>query len=194
MTRTAFDRAALSVPRIRLVTVAVVFFAAFSSGSACAQVLLPVEELLADAAGYDGAEVIVEGELVGDYGFRTDGFMWTQLNDDSYARAAIVDGGPRTGSNVGIGVRIASVLGRELDPAGGYRLEGPVVQLTGIWRYHDPERGGESYLDVSSLVVIDQGRRLQEGPDWVVFTLGTVLIGATLVMWRQRVRDLRDVE
>jgi hypothetical protein len=162
--------------------------AALVPGVAGAQEVLPVEELLADGETYDGAEVTVEGELVGDYGFRGDGFMWTQLNDDSYARAAIVDGGARTGGNIGIGVRMASILGRDLDPVGGYRLEGPVVQLTGFWRYHDPDRGGESYLDVTELVVIDRGRRLQEGPDWLVFALGVMLIGATIVMWRQRVR------
>jgi hypothetical protein len=150
--------------------------------------LVPVSQLMDDGARFDNTEVTVEGELVGDYGFRDDGFMWTQINDDSYARDALVDGGPRTGANVGVGVRMPSALGEGLDPVGGYRLEGPLVQLTGIWRYHDPDRGGESYLDVSELVVVEGGRRLEEGPDWVVLVLSVLLLVTSLVMWRQHRR------
>ena len=147
--------------------------------------VVPVTNLLDDSGKYNNTVITVEGELVGDYGFRRDGFMWTQLNDDSYARDALVDGGPRTGANVGIGVRMPASLGADLAPVGGYRLEGPLVQLTGVWRYHDPDRGGETYLDVEQLVTIEDGRRLEEGPDWVVFAFGAALIVVSLVMWRR---------
>ena len=53
------------------------------------------------------------------------------------------------GANLGIGVRFPAELWPGFDSPGGYRVRGPVVELTGIWRYHDPERGGESYLDVT---------------------------------------------
>lgn len=161
------------------------------SGTALAQdrELVPASDLLEEGALFDNVEITVEGELVGDYGFRDDGFMWTQLNDDSYARDALVDGGPRAGANVGIGVRMPSILGEGLPPVGGYRLEGPLVQLTGVWRYHDPDRGGETYLDVSELFIVDQGRRLEEGPDWVVFALGVLLLATSLVMWRRNRRS-----
>jgi hypothetical protein len=160
-------------------------------GTALAQdgELVPASDLLEEGALFDNIEITVEGELVGDYGFRDDGFMWTQLNDDSYARDALVDGGPRTGANVGIGVRMPSILGEGLPPVGGYRLEGPLVQLTGVWRYHDPDRGGETYLDVSELLIVDEGRRLEEGPDWVVFALGVLFLATSLVMWRRNRRS-----
>lgn len=150
--------------------------------------VVSVSDLLEDGEAYNNTPITVEGELVGDYGFRRDGFMWTQLNDDSYARDALVNGGPRTGANTGIGVRMPSALGVDLDPVGGYRLEGPLVQLGGIWRYHDPDRGGETYLDVEDLVVIEGGRRLEEGPDWSVFAFGVVLIGTSIALWYRRRR------
>lgn len=140
------------------------------------ETVLPVTELLESAEQFADAVVLVEGELVGDYGFRRDGFMWTQLNDDSYARTAVVDDGALTGSNTGIGVRMPDSLADGLDPPGGYRIEGPLVRLTGVWHHHDPERGGESYLDVTALTVIEEGRRLEEGPDWVVFMAGIALL------------------
>jgi hypothetical protein len=147
---------------------------------------IPLSDVLAAPADYDLQVITIEGELVGDYGFRRDGFMWTQINDDTYARAAIVDGGARSGANVGVGMRLPSELGRGLDPVGGYRLEGPVVRATGVWRYHDPARSGESFLDVSSLDVVDSGRRLEEGPDWEVFTAGLVLLAVAGLMWIRR--------
>jgi len=154
--------------------------------------VLSLADLLLAAADYSGEVVTIEGELVGDYGFRRDGWMWTQLNDDSYARAAVADGGDLTGDNTGIGVRVRSAFVRDLDPAGGYRLEGPLVRITGVWRYHDPDRGGESYLDASAVELIDAGRRLQEGPDWTVFIAGLVLVAASLLMWRMRESKLES--
>lgn len=148
--------------------------------------LLSVSELLVSPAEFQGTEITVEGELVGDYGFRRDGYMWTQLNDDPYARHAIVDGGAQAGGNIGIGVRMPAALGENLDPAGGYRLEGPVVRLTGLWRFHDPDRGGESYLDVTRVDVVEEGRRLEEGPDWLVFWSAVVLLLVSLSMWWRR--------
>ncbi len=153
--------------------------------------VVPVSDLLEDGRRFAGREITVEGELVGDYGFRHDGYMWTQLNDDPYARDALVDGGPRAGSNVGVGIRMPTALGEGLAPVGGYRLEGPLVRATGVWRYHDPERGGESYLDVSALTTIEDGRRLEEGPDWAVFAGGCLLLAVSFVMWWLRRRSAR---
>jgi hypothetical protein len=183
MSYSAFLIRAIVVSLAGLLAVAAV------GGIALAQQPLPVVELLTDGAEHAGEQITIEGELVGDYGFRSDGFMWTQLNDDSYARAAIVDGGPRTGSNVGVGVRMPVELAANLDPAGGYRLEGPVVAVTGVWRFHDPARGGESYLDVADISVVEPGRRLQEGPDWVVFSIGVALLATAAVLWIVRRRS-----
>jgi len=150
------------------------------------EALVPVEVLLAEAESFSGSTITIEGELVGDYGFRSDGTMWTQLNDDSYARDALVDGGPRTGGNTGVGIRMPDTLAEGLDAPGGYRLEGPLVRATGTWKYHDPDRGGESYLDVSSLEVVEVGRQLEEGPDWIVLVAGLAVLALSLGLWLTR--------
>jgi len=164
--------------------------------AAAAQEAEPVsgEDLVVNSIEYDGTRVAVEGELVGDYGFRDDGFMWTQLNDDSYARRALVNGGPRTGGNIGIGIRMPTALAGGLDPVGGYRLEGPLVLAEGTWHHHDPDRGGESYLEVHTLTVVESGRRLQEGPDWEVFVVGSLLTALAVGMWWRRREDNAGVE
>lgn len=144
-----------------------------------------VSDLIAMSDALAGVEVVVEGELVGDYGFRDDGWMWTQLNGDPYVRAPIREGGERVGGNTGIGVRMPTELGRGLDPPGTYVNRGPVVRLVGIWKHHDPQRQGESYLEVESLTVIEHGRPLHQGPQWVVMLVGAGLLAISALVWRR---------
>jgi len=148
---------------------------------------VPVTELLTAPARYDGAVITIEGELVGDYGYRASGIVWTQLNDDSYVRAPLVEGGALTGANTGVGLRIPAAEMNGLSPPGGYRIRGPIVRATGQWRFHDPNRQGETYLDVASLEVIESGKQLEEGPNGLAVILGAVLVlaaGATLAQRR----------
>jgi hypothetical protein len=153
--------------------------------------VVSVSELLADGRAFAGATVTLEGELVGDYGFRRDGTMWTQLNDDAYARDPMVESGRRAGSNIGVGVSMPASLADGLDPPGGYRRKGPLVQLTGTWRFHDPDRGGESYLEVRSLIVVEPGRHVDEKVNWAVLLSGLVVAGLAAGLWLVRRRAER---
>lgn len=137
-----------------------------------------VQEILEMAAELGGSEVVVEGELVGDYGFRDDGWMWTQLNGDPYVRRPLREGGRPEGANLGIGIRMPLQLASGLDEPGGYRSRGPVVRVTGIWKYHDPTRQGESYLEVMSLEIVEPGRNLEEKANWTSIVTGSLLLAA----------------
>lgn len=142
-----------------------------------------IGEILEESAELAGAEVTVVGELVGDYGFRDDGSMWTQLNDDSYVDQPLREGGTPTGGNTGIAIRMPTRLSQGLDPPGGYRYRGPVVEVTGVWKYHDPERQGESYLEVQTLSVVEPGRSLEEPVSWVTIIVGGVLLAGASAVW-----------
>jgi hypothetical protein len=152
-------------------------------GPALAAEEVSVKELIEQAADLSGEAVTVEGELVGDYGFREDGWMWTQLNGDVYVSEPIREGGSPLGANNGIGIRMPIALAEGLVPPGRYRSRGPVVLATGTWKYHDPERQGESFLEVESLVVVEPGRQLGEEADWRVIVAGALLIGAAAAVW-----------
>ena len=165
--------------RGRLIAVALLFLGLGWVGAppAVAQgQIVPVADLLTAPARYDGATITVEGELIGDYGFRRSGFMWTQLDDDSYARAPLVEGGALTGANSGIGIRMPEAVAEGLSPPGGYRIRGPIVRATGQWKFHDPDRQGETYLEVSSIEIIESGVQLSEGPNAPVMFAGIVLL------------------
>ena len=160
----------------RLTSMATVVIVLLSVAPAGAAESVTVDELLADSAAFAGLEITLEGELVGDYGFRHDGSMWTQLNGDSYADAPVAAGGVLTGGNSGVGIRMPETMGRQLDEPGGYRLVGPVVAVTGEWRFHDPGRGGESYLQVTELRLVTSGRAITDPASGWVMALGGVLV------------------
>lgn len=149
-----------------------------------------VPEIVELGAKLAGEEVTVKGELVGDYGFRDDGSMWTQLNGDVYVHWPIREGGPPLGANVGIALRMPVELTEALDPPGRYRNRGPVVRVTGVWKYHDSTRPGESYLEVQSMTVIEPGRQLSETVNWPAVVLGALLlVGAGVVALLTRPQD-----
>jgi hypothetical protein len=147
---------------------------------------IAVSELLNESPNLSGQEITIEGELVGDYGFRGDGWMWTQLNDDAYVDHPLRDGISPVGGNIGVGVRIPTDMADGLDHPGGYHHRGPVVRLTGIWRHHDPARQGESYLEVEALAVIDGGRMLDEGIVWWTVIVGVALLAAAAAIRREK--------
>jgi hypothetical protein len=154
---------------------------------AVAQTATPVSELTGAGSRYDDLEVTVEGELVGDVGERRDGTVWAQLNDDSYARFPIRETGTHGEGNIGIGVRIDGSLGHDFTHVGGYRWRGPIVRATGIWHYHDADRGGESYLEVTALEVLEQPRLLGEDLNWPEWVIGGILVAvAGFLYWRRK--------
>jgi hypothetical protein len=143
-----------------------------------------VPDLVNNSEELSGAEVAVVGELVGDYGFRDDGRMWSQLNGDAYVSSPIRDGGQPVGGNTGVGIRMPTQLGDGLDQPGGYRNRGPIVRVTGIWKHHDPARQGESYLDVVSLTIVEPGRAVSEEPLWIAIWAGLGLLAGAFVFWQ----------
>lgn len=143
-------------------------------------------ELIANGANWADRLVLVQGELVGDYGRRADGSVWAQLNGDAYASGPIGAGGQPVGGNAGIGVVLSAEIADGLDPPGRYLTSGPLVEVAGIWRWHDGDRMGESYLDAAVLHVIRPGRRYEEGPDWTIVTIGAVLVAIVPLLWPWR--------
>jgi hypothetical protein len=173
---------------VRLTFLASVFLFIPDPANAAEEVSVP--EILELGAELAGEEVTVEGELVGDYGFRDNGWMWTQLNGDAYVQRPIREGGQALGANVGIAVRVPVELTEALDPPGRYRNRGPVVRVTGVWKYHDSTRPGESYLQVQSLTVTEPGRQLNEEVNWTVVILGALLlVGAGVIALLTRPKD-----
>jgi len=170
-----------------LVTVALLLA---TPGVAAAADETSVSDLIARSEQLSGVEVTVSGELVGDYGFRDDGWMWTQLNGDAYVDSPVSQGGQPVGGNTGVGIRMPTRLGEGLDPPGGYRNRGPIVRVTGIWKHHDPARQGETYLEVESASVLETGEPMRQGPEWPAAAVGVGLLAASFALWRREAQNV----
>jgi opacity protein-like surface antigen len=127
---------------------------------------------------FSGKQIQITGELIGDYGFRDDGTVWTQLNDDPYATKPLRDGGRLSGSNIGIGVHGDAGLFENLDPPGRYDRAGPLVTVTGTWRFHDPNRSGETYLEIQTLTVDRAGVPLSQSMSTTTLIVGVLFLFA----------------
>ena len=58
--------------------------------------------------------------------------------------------------------------------------------MTGIWHYHDVDRGGESYLDATLFRVIEPARPLTEQVFWPWWILGIgLLLVAYYLYWHK---------
>ena len=85
---------------------------------------------------------------------------------------------------MGIGVRMPVEMAIGLDSPGGYRQRGPVVTMTGIWKYHDEARQGESYFEAVALVIVEEGRPITQDVSWTTILAGPGLVLISAVLWR----------
>lgn len=172
----------------------VAFLVGVPPAGATRSVDVSVSDLVDAGSQWSGATVTVEGELIGDYGYRDDGWVWTQLNGDEYTEAPIGDGGRPVGGNTGIGIRMPYALAEGLDPPGRYGVSGPIVKVTGIWRWHDVERQGESFLEVDSLEVVQRGHAFANERGWApAGVVGLVLMLMVPFLWPWRSRRGTEV-
>jgi hypothetical protein len=148
-----------------------------------------VSDLDTDPARYAGQEVTIRGEIVGDYGIRSD-VVWVQVNDDPYVDRPFREHAELAGGNVGIGVRIPAALFHESwGTPGGYLVRGPIVLVTGTFRYNDPSTGGETFVDASVIDLVEASRPIDQPDGPLPLTVGitTLVLGGitfALARWR----------
>lgn len=135
-------------------------------------------ELDAAPDGWNGLEVTVVGEVVGDYSVRRES-VWVQLNDDPYVSEPLSESGRLQGTNVSVGVRLPSDLFSEAwGPPGSYRVRGPVLAVTGVFRYADPSTGGETFVDAAVIELIEPALALEAPPSEMGLLLAAVVMMA----------------
>lgn len=146
---------------------------------------VPVSELDADPATWNGTEVTVTGEIIGDYSVRGD-IVWFQLNDDAYGATPLGEGGTLQGGNVGIGVRILrSEWSSAWGEPGRYGQRGPIVEVTGTFLHNSPEDQGETFIDGSRVELVEAARPIETPPASAARAIvGGLLALAGLALYR----------
>lgn len=147
--------------------------------------VVPVSELDGEPDAWDGREVTVTGEVIGDYSVRGD-VVWFQLNDDPYAAVPLGERNLPAGGNIGIGVRVPSEL---WDPdwggPGRYGVRGPIVEIKGRFLHNSPADQGETFIDGHTAVLVEPSRPIERPPASPVPAVVGVVLGAIgIVLYR----------
>ena len=133
---------------------------------------LNIPELVEKASTYDGKEVTVRGEIIGDVMRRGD-HVWLNILQDGTA----------------IGVWAEEGLLPNLSFIGNYSARGDEVIVAGIMRRACPEHGGDLDIHAESISLEKRGTPLAHKVDSTRLIAGSVLcfVGAGLVfLWRKR--------
>lgn len=117
-----------------------------------------ITELDADPGRFDGTTVTITGEVIGDYGHASD-VVWIQLNDDAYALSPLAETGALQGTNTGLGVRLVpSLYSDDWGKPGRSGMRGPLLEITGTFKYNSDDDQGETFIDAESIVLIEPAR------------------------------------
>ncbi len=170
---------------------------ALAAGPAFPAGATEIAEILSNPDEWAGRDIEVTGELIGDFG-RHSGAFWLQMNDGPYANNPLLETGLLLGSNVGITLRVPPELFEQIaavEQPGGYRWRGPLVHAIGEFRYHDPDRTGETYIAVTGLELVEPGYHLPSeatGPWGAIGVILAAVAGWVLLQHaRQRRRERR---
>jgi hypothetical protein len=178
----------LSIAAIMIAIIAVVMSA--WCGYAMAAEEVTTEELVNDMPAYDGKEVTITGEAVGDVMLR-DGYGWVTVDDDIYSTRSIEEGGELSGyTNLGIGVWAPRGELDQINILGGYKNKGDRVMVTGVFNRACHEHGGDTDIHASSVEVLEPGHPISHPFAWWKLILVLVLAAAVLALgsvWRKRV-------
>lgn len=152
--------------------------------AATSHVAVSVAELDTDPETWNGRSVVVTGEIVGDYSIRSD-VVWVQLNDDDYVETPLAERQAPSGTNSGMGVRLPlDVFDDSWGPAGGYGVRGPIVEVEAVFRHNSPDDQGETFLDASSVELVEPSRPIEQRPGSVLrASIGVLLTLSGAALW-----------
>lgn len=155
--------------RLLLAAGALVFLAIGEPAAAAARV--SIADLLAGAERFDGAEVRIAGEVVGDVMLRGD-HGWINVSDGTGV--------------IGVWVPASEVRGLQ---GGRYGLRGDVVEVTGTFRRADPRQGGETDVEGRTVIRLEAARPLPRPLDrrrlYAAGLLGAAGTALGALWWRR---------
>jgi len=121
-----------------------IFVSTLSFGNASAQTTAS-QELIRNAAFYDGKTVIYEGEVIGDI-MKRGAESWINVHDGVNA----------------IGVLIGSDDASRITHVGGYQTKGDWIEVSGTFNKACPHHGGDLDIHASSVRIVTVGTLRRE--------------------------------
>jgi len=129
--------------------------------------MLSANALIREGKRYDGKEVAVMGEAIGDVMRRKAGY-WVNV---------LTRGGGA------IGILADEKNARKISVTGDYTHRGDLVMVRGVMYAYAPKLGGETCIVADEIRVISRGYTLSHGMPWHKLFIGLMLTGISIVMW-----------
>ncbi|MCM8830237.1 MAG: hypothetical protein NC824_04485 [Candidatus Omnitrophica bacterium] len=107
--------------------------------------ITPIRALFETPSLYDGKEVIIKGEVIGDI-IRDGTDYWINIKDE----------------NGFIGVIINSSQKEKIRYTGRYKMKGDIVKVSGVYHLHCPLHLGERDIHAEKFEIIENGYEVQE--------------------------------
>jgi hypothetical protein len=124
-----------------------------------------INDLIENAAKYDGQEVTINGEAIGDRMDRGND-SWINVNDGSNA----------------IGIWLSNSEADKVHYFGDYKYIGDTLKITGTFHRACREHGGEADFHAASLDIIKSGHRVKENISLVKIISTVILLPVALFM------------
>lgn len=139
--------------------------------------------LIENARSWNGRRVSFTGEAVGE-GMRRGDMAWIHVNDDAYMWKNIEEGAKLSGYNSGQAVWLAARDMRRVTFYGGYKHEGDVARVVGVFHAACPEHGGDMDIHAESLEIVRTGHPVDPplNRSRLVWGLALMLLSALLYL------------
>ena len=101
-----------------------------------------INDLIENAKEYDGKEVVLEGEVIGDILDRGED-VWVNISD---------------GNNSAIGIYMSKELSAVITTTGNYKTSGDRIRIAGIFQRACKDHGGDLDVHGSSVELVSKGK------------------------------------
>ena len=101
-----------------------------------------IYDLIENAKEYDGKEVVLEGEVIGDILDRGE-YVWVNISD---------------GNNSAIGIYMSKELSSVIQTTGNYKTSGDRIRVVGTFQRACKDHGGDLDIHASSVELVSQGK------------------------------------
>jgi len=143
----------------------VLLFTSTLSFKVSAQSFTDINELIEKAKEYNGQEVTIQGEAIGE-SMKRGNNSWININDGTNA----------------IGIWLDRDIAEEILFYGNYKCKGDTVKITGIFNRACKEHGGEADLHSSSFEIVKNGYEVKELISPVKIIIAVILTVFTVVL------------
>lgn len=146
-----------------LISVLMIFCLCFSAYAAADQ--RTISDLIEDASVLDGAEVTIEGEVIGEALERGD-YAWINVSDGTNA----------------IGVWVMRSQITQIEYYGDYKHKGDTVRVIGVFRKACTEHGGDVDIHCTQIAIVENGYTVHKAiSDSSMIAAGILLVVACTI-------------